>query len=172
MLSCCMKERKKKEKILRSRSKWAPCCNREYSIKVGEFSTGEQFYELCGGMMLPHLFLLWMCLFTPLWKGTGDSSFRVFVKMSFSFFTQHGDLTGKPHTDKKILILDIMGGFFCCLFWFLGMFLPITIKSVTQMKKIFIPHLLSGSLLTLWVWPEGRLKQETKKTHPWDMDYF
>lgn len=77
MLSCCMKERKKKGKNTEeSRSKWAPYCNQEHSIKVGGISTGEQFNELCGGMMLPHLFLLRMCLFTPLWKGTGDNSFR------------------------------------------------------------------------------------------------
>lgn len=35
------------------------------SIKVGGFSTGEQLYEFCGGMMLPHLFLRWMCFFNP-----------------------------------------------------------------------------------------------------------
>lgn len=32
------------------------------SIKVGGFSTEEQLYEFCGGMMLAHSFLLLMCL--------------------------------------------------------------------------------------------------------------
>lgn len=71
------------------------------SINVGGFSTEEQLYEFCGGMMLPHSFLLLMCLFNPFLKGTSDSSFRVRVKMSFSVYTRHGDLTGKPHSDKK-----------------------------------------------------------------------